>query len=70
MGMMRQAAQRYLQLRRSLGYELEEPGRLLLDFAGHLDALGVTRLTVDAVVARATALASSAWIFSSRSRWQ
>jgi len=55
MGMMCQAAQRYLRLRRSLGYELEEPGRLLLDFAGHLDALGVTRLTIDAVVAWATA---------------
>jgi len=53
--MMRQAAQRYLQLRRSLGYELQEPGRLLLDFAGHLDALGVTRLTIDAVAAWATA---------------
>jgi integrase len=52
--MMRQAAQRYLQLRRSLGYDLEEPGRLLLDFADHLDELGVTRLTIDAVVAWAT----------------
>lgn len=55
MGMMRQAAQRYLQMRRSLGYELKEPGRLLLDFADHLDALGVTRLTIDAVVGWATA---------------
>jgi integrase/recombinase XerD len=55
MGMMRQAAQRYLRMRRSLGYELKEPGRLLLDFADHLDALGVTRLTIDAVVAWATA---------------
>jgi len=53
--MMRQAAQRYLQLRRSSGYELEEPGRLLLDFADHLDALGVTRLTIEVVAAWATA---------------
>ena len=52
---MRQAAQRYLRLRRSLGYELEEPGRLLLDFADHLDAEGVTRLSIDTVVAWATA---------------
>src|ERR1019366_9431084 len=55
MSMMRQAAQRYLQLRRSLGYELDEPGRLLLDFADHLDALGVTHLPIDAVVTWATA---------------
>ncbi len=52
---MRQAAQRYLQLRRSLGYQLEEPGRLLLDFAGYLDERGITRLTIDVVVAWATA---------------
>jgi integrase/recombinase XerD len=52
---MRQAAQRYLLLRRSLGYELEEPGRLLLDFADYLDAAGVTHLTIEAVVAWATA---------------
>ncbi len=55
MGMMCQAAQRYLRLRRSLGYELEEPGRLLLDFADYLDALGVTCLTIDVVAAWATA---------------
>jgi integrase/recombinase XerD len=61
MGMMRQAAQRYLQLRRSLGYELDEPGRLLLGFADYLDALGVTRLTIDAVVAWATAPQGTAY---------
>ena len=55
MGMMRQAAQRYLRLRRALGYELEEPGRLVLAFAGHLDALGITHLTADAAAAWATA---------------
>ena len=54
MAMMRLAAQRYLQLRRSLGYELDEPGRLVLDFADHLDALGVMCLTIDVVVAWAT----------------
>ncbi|MEG8184693.1 hypothetical protein GZH49_40420 [Nocardia terpenica] len=48
--MMRRAAQRYLRLRRSLGYELKEPGRLVVDFADHLDAQGVTHLTIDAVV--------------------
>jgi integrase/recombinase XerD len=52
--MMRQAAQQYLQLRRSLGYELKEPGRLLLDFADSLDRHGVTRLTIDVVAAWAT----------------
>lgn len=55
MSVMRNAAQRYLRMRRSLGYELREPGRLLLDFADHLDELGVTHLTVDAIVAWATA---------------
>ena len=38
MSTMTEAAQQYLQLRRALGYELEEPGRLVLSFAGHLDA--------------------------------
>jgi integrase/recombinase XerD len=60
MAMMRLAAQRYLRMRRSLGYELDEPGRLVLDFADHLDALGVTRLSIDVVVAWATTPQGSA----------
>ncbi len=61
MGVMRQAAQRYLQMRRSLGYQLHGPGRLLLDFADHLDARGVRHMTVDAVVAWATAPEATAY---------
>ena len=61
MGVMRQAAQRYLQMRRSLGYQLRGPGRLLLDFADHLDARGVRHMTVDAVVAWATAPEATAY---------
>jgi integrase/recombinase XerD len=55
MGAMTEAAQRYLRLRRSLGYELEEPGRLVIAFAGHLDGLGVTHVTADAAADWATA---------------
>ena len=33
MGTMTEAARQYLRLRRSLGYALEEPGRLVLAFA-------------------------------------
>jgi integrase len=61
MDLMRQAAQQYLQMRRSLGYQLHEPGRLLLDFADYLDERGVTRLTIEAVVAWATAPQGTAY---------
>ena len=40
MGALTEAAQQYLRLRRALGYELEEPGKLVLSFADHLDGLG------------------------------
>ena len=33
MGALTEAAQQYLRLRRALGYELEEPGKLVLSFA-------------------------------------
>jgi integrase/recombinase XerD len=55
MGAMTEAAQQYLRLRRALGYELEEPGRLVLAFAGHLDGLGVALVTADAAAEWATA---------------
>ena len=35
----------YLRLRRTLGYRLEETGRLLRRFAADLDAAGVEHLT-------------------------
>ncbi len=49
------AARQYLALRRSLGYRLEAPGRLVLGFAEQLDARQVSLLTVDAAVAWAVA---------------
>jgi integrase len=61
MGVMHQAAQQYLRMRRSLGYQLHEPGRLLLDLADYLDTRGVTRLTIEDVVAWATAPQATAY---------
>ena len=55
MSTMTEAAQQYLRLRRSLGYKLEVPGRLVQSFAGHLDALGITHVTADAAAEWATA---------------
>lgn len=54
MSTMQHAAQDYLTLRRSLGYRLEAPGRLVGDFARYLDARGLAHVTVDAALAWAT----------------
>ena len=54
MSTMQQAADDYLALRRSLGYRLEAPGRLVGDFARYLDDLGLTHVTVDAALSWAT----------------
>jgi len=51
---LRQAAENYLALRRSLGFALVDPGRLMLDFAGHLDDAGVTHITIERALAWAT----------------
>ena len=40
----------YLRLRRTLGYDLEETGRLLHRFAAQLDAAGVTHITTHVAV--------------------
>ncbi|MGH3915840.1 MAG: tyrosine-type recombinase/integrase [Pseudonocardiaceae bacterium] len=45
-----QAAEEYLEMRRSLGYKLERQGRLLLDFVGYLRDSGAETITVDAAV--------------------
>ena len=55
MGALTEAAQQYLRLRRALGCELEEPGKLVLAFAGHLDGLGITHVTAGAAAEWATA---------------
>jgi len=54
MSAMQQAADDYLALRRSLGYRLEAPGRLVGDLARYLDDLGLTHVTVDAALWWAT----------------
>jgi len=51
---MRARAQEYLAMRRALGYRLKGQGRLLLDFAGHMDRTGQTRLSTEAAVRWAT----------------
>lgn len=60
---MRQRAQEYLALRRAMGFKLERPGSLVLQFADHLDRQGTTSITVDAAVtwARQPAQASPMW---------
>lgn len=60
MSTLRQAAQDYLGLRRSLGFALGVPGRMVEQFAGHLDSLGATHVTTDLAVAWATAPAEAA----------
>ena len=51
---MRTHAEQYLAMRRSLGYRLVCQGRLLLDFADHMDSAGQNRLTTIAALAWAT----------------
>lgn len=50
----------YLRLRRTLGYDLEETGRLLHRFAAELDAAGVTHITTQVAVRWALAVRVSA----------
>ena len=54
MSAMQHAAQDYLALRRSLGYKLEAPGRLVGDFARYLDGCGLTHVTAGAALSWAT----------------
>jgi integrase len=60
---LRQAAEDYLAMRRSLGYKLQTQGVLLLDFAGYLERAGAATVTTEAALAWATlpASASPAW---------
>jgi integrase/recombinase XerD len=51
MSALRQAAEEYLTLRRSLGYELAEVARLLPRFIEHLEARGVEVVTTKAALA-------------------
>jgi integrase/recombinase XerD len=51
MSTWRHAADSYLALRRAMGFTIEKPGRLVLQFADHLDRLGVEQLTIEAALA-------------------
>ena len=62
-GALRQAAAGYLQTRRSLGYQLEAHGRLLMSYIAGLEASGESTVTAANAVAWATrpAGASAVW---------
>ena len=51
---LRQAAEDYLALRRSLGFALVTPGRQVRQFAAYLDSVGAAHVTADLAVAWAT----------------
>jgi integrase/recombinase XerD len=63
MSTMRQAAEDYLALRRAIGFKLESTGRLVLQFAEHLDWLGTDKVTIDLAVGwvRQPARADPGW---------
>jgi integrase/recombinase XerD len=60
---MRHAAEDYVALRRAMGFKLEKPGQLVLQFTDHLDRLGARQLTIDAALAwaRQPANADPSW---------
>ena len=51
MSALEQALTDYLQLRRSLGHELADAGRLLPGFVAYLDAQGSPTVTIEAALA-------------------
>lgn len=57
---LREAADRYLAIRRGLGYKLKIEGRMLGQFVGFCDARGLDHVTVAAAQAWATAPAGAA----------
>src|SRR5258705_3587779 len=63
MSTMRQAAEDYLTLRRAIGFKLEKPGRLVLQFADPLAQLGAKEIPIDIAVdwGRQRAQADRAW---------
>lgn len=63
MGTMRHAAEEYIALRRAMGFKLDKPGRLVLQFADYLDRLGTGQLSIDTSLtwARQPAQADPSW---------
>ena len=67
---LRQRAEEYLKMRRSLGYKLLRQGPVLLDFIGYLEHTGASTVTTEAAVAWATQPAGAAPIWwKRRVRW-
>lgn len=60
---MRTAAEDYLALRRAMGFKLEKPGKLVLQFADYLDRLGTRQVSVETALtwARMPAEADPSW---------
>lgn len=56
---LREMVDRYLALRRGLGYKLKIEGRMLGQFVGFCDARGLEHVTVTAALAWATAPAGA-----------
>jgi len=54
MSSVHEQVEQYLAIRRSLGFKLEEHGRLLPQFADYLGQRGATSVTVEAALAWAT----------------
>jgi integrase len=65
-GALRQAAAGYLQTRRSLGYQLQEHGQLLMSYIAGLEASGQTTVTAANAVAWATRPAGTSPVWHSR----
>jgi integrase len=63
MSTMRQAAEDYITLRRAMGFKLEKPGRLVRQFADHLDQIGISEISVEVALgwARQPAHADPSW---------
>jgi integrase/recombinase XerD len=66
MSALRQRAEEYLKMRRSLGYKLLRQGSMLLDFVGYLEHAGASTITIEAAVAWATQPAGAAPIWWKR----
>jgi integrase/recombinase XerD len=60
---LRQAAEEYLAIRRALGFQLVNQGRLLMEFVDYLEHAETTRLTTTMAVAwaRQPAQADPSW---------
>ncbi len=65
-GTLRQAADGYLQTRRSLGYQLQAHGRLLMSYIADLEASGQATVTAANAVAWATRPAGASPVWHAR----